>query len=89
MMQLSNDLLNNLGYSSPDSEDAFAHPSVVRRNRRSKFDPFRQEILTLSWDGKSLGQILRRLKSKYPDIKLPVSRSQLLRFIKKCHGATR
>ncbi len=79
-------LLQNLGYLSSGGESACPKRT---RNRQSKFAPYRLEILTLRREGKSLAQILRHLTYKHPGADFPNSRSQLLRFIQKCRGASR
>jgi hypothetical protein len=83
-MSSSENLLQQLGYASPKSDDQ-CHP-VRRRRRRSKFDPVRLEILSLWAAGNSLEKILRTLHRRHPNSSLPTSRSQLCRYITACTG---
>jgi hypothetical protein len=87
-MSLPTDLLQNLGYL-PTGGDITCPKQKKRRNRHSKFLPYRQKILDLHGEGKSLAQILNHLTYKHADADLPSSRSQLLRFIRKCLGGVK
>lgn len=87
-MSLPTDLLQNLGYL-PTGGEAVCQKPKKSRNRPSKFSPYRHDILAMRANEKSLAQILRLLNHRYPDVKLPSSRSQLLRFIQKCRGSQR
>lgn len=64
-----------------------APESVVprrRRNRRSGFAPYREDILQRLNDGKSLSVILDALRFRHPTVDLPTAPSSLYRFIQKC-----
>lgn len=65
---------------------ASATPAArARRHRMSRFQPFREEILRLHVQGKSLNVILMSLKRRASDTPLPTSKSQLSRFIARCY----
>ncbi len=80
LSQLVEALLSNTN----SSETTPDYRRKSKRNRLSRFQPFREEILRLWAMGKSLMAILNVLRHKHPDQMFPTSKSQLSRFIKRC-----
>lgn len=56
--------------------------AVRKRNRRSRFEPFRKEILKMYAKGRPLNFILRKLECEHPGCAIPRTTSQLSRFIR-------
>lgn len=84
---MTHSLLVQLLKDLPSTPTATAIPSTRSRprNRLSKFQPYREEILRLHAKGKSLNFILRSLSRRAGDTPLPSSKSQLSRFIARCY----
>jgi hypothetical protein len=85
---MTHTLLSQLLKVMPATPAASAIPSARARprNRLSKFQPHREEILRLHVHGKSLNFILRSLTRRSGDTSLPTSKSQLSRFIARCYA---
>ena len=85
---MTHSLLNQLLKVLPATPTATAIPSARPRprNRLSKFQPCREEILRLHAQGKSLNVILASLKRRSGETPLPTSKSQLSRFIARCYA---